>query len=111
LLNEQLRAKISDFGTAIIVQDLLDLGGLAGTETYMAPEQWRGEPLDARTDIYALGCQLTDVSDPGSNGQGAPRIYGQSAPHKEGGRRPANANKQQQHRHVLYGGRNCLRQA
>ncbi len=29
-----------------------------GTPTYIAPEQIRGEPLDARADIYGLGCTL-----------------------------------------------------
>lgn len=52
-----------DFGLASHVsvdgRDVLEnVGGVAGSVGYMAPEQLRGELIDARCDLYALGCIL-----------------------------------------------------
>ena len=55
------RVKILDFGLAKPLLDNTELtqhGVLVGTPTYMAPEQFEGQPLDARADLYALGVVL-----------------------------------------------------
>jgi len=56
------RCKILDFGIAHFGHDLRTrtaTGMMMGTPGYMAPEQARGDPdLDARTDVFALGCVL-----------------------------------------------------
>ncbi|UQA56808.1 serine/threonine-protein kinase [Polyangium aurulentum] len=57
--------KIIDFGIACSSRDLRDGAAdalwRAGTPPYMAPEQWRGEPQDARTDIWAMGVVLFEM--------------------------------------------------
>jgi hypothetical protein len=55
--------KVLDFGLVAANAGLDDDGpveqtSLAGTPLYMAPEQARGEPIDLRADIYALGATL-----------------------------------------------------
>jgi tRNA A-37 threonylcarbamoyl transferase component Bud32 len=57
------RVKVADFGIAKAVADadLTQPGLMVGTAKYLAPEQVRGEPVDARTDIYSLGIVLYEM--------------------------------------------------
>ena len=55
---------LSDFGLAKAVEKPSELTGTGigiGTPAYMSPEQAKGEPLDHRTDIYALGIILFEM--------------------------------------------------
>jgi serine/threonine protein kinase len=51
--------KVLDFGVAKargpIQPQLTAVGTVLGTPAYMSPEQWTGQPVDGRADIYALG--------------------------------------------------------
>ncbi|MBA3994870.1 MAG: hypothetical protein C0469_15225 [Cyanobacteria bacterium DS2.3.42] len=57
--------KIVDFGIAKVLESektrMTQTGELIGTPQYMSPEQCRGGNLDARSDIYALGCVLFEA--------------------------------------------------
>ncbi|MGH9777432.1 MAG: protein kinase domain-containing protein, partial [Candidatus Acidiferrales bacterium] len=65
------QAKVLDFGLAKLLrrvdeatatESLTQAGVAPGTLPYMAPEQLRGKPVDARTDIYALGTVLYEMA-------------------------------------------------
>src|SRR5215213_5861789 len=61
LIAEGDRAFLTDFGLTKHAEDATGLtktGQWVGTVDYVAPEQVRGEAVDARTDVYALGCVL-----------------------------------------------------
>jgi serine/threonine-protein kinase len=54
--------KVLDFGLARITDVTLTASHAAlGTASYMAPEQLRGGPVDARTDLWALGVLLYEM--------------------------------------------------
>ncbi|MBI4466217.1 MAG: protein kinase [Acidobacteria bacterium] len=65
------QAKVLDFGIAKLLrpvseatatETLTQTGVAPGTLPYMAPEQLRGQVVDARADVYALGCVLYEMA-------------------------------------------------
>ena len=54
-------AKILDFGLAKVRAEATDSRVLLGTVSYMSPEQVRGDAVDARTDLWALGVTLYEM--------------------------------------------------
>ncbi len=75
LLTESDRVKVADFGIAkaaieaaedasgasIDFGDLTQSGAIVGTAKYLSPEQVNGEPVDGRSDVYALGVVLYEM--------------------------------------------------
>jgi WD40 repeat protein/tRNA A-37 threonylcarbamoyl transferase component Bud32 len=64
LLDQDNNAILSDFGIARIAGDMTRMTGSGmamGTPSYMAPEQWYGRDVDARTDVYALAVMTYEL--------------------------------------------------
>src|SRR5437870_5373784 len=60
------QVKVTDFGIARAARDsaqesLTQTGTVMGTATYFSPEQDQGLPIDARSDVYALGVVLYEM--------------------------------------------------
>lgn len=57
--------KVMDFGIARALDDstsaMTQTSAVIGTAQYLSPEQARGKPADARSDIYALGCVMYEA--------------------------------------------------
>jgi Tol biopolymer transport system component/predicted Ser/Thr protein kinase len=66
------QVKVLDFGLALLHERasnapaggtlLTEVGAILGTDAYMPPEQVRGEPADARSDLWSLGVVLYELA-------------------------------------------------
>lgn len=57
--------KVMDFGIARAIADsgnsVTQTAAVIGTAQYLSPEQARGDAVDARSDVYSLGCVLYEI--------------------------------------------------
>ncbi len=63
LLTDGGDVKVADFGIARAATDetLTQTGIILGTASYLSPEQTQGQAVDARSDIYSMGCVLFEM--------------------------------------------------
>ena len=65
MLNRSGEIKVMDFGIARAVADtqatMTQTAQVIGTAQYLSPEQARGERVDARSDLYSVGCLLYEL--------------------------------------------------
>src|SRR5215813_13795390 len=65
MLNRHGEIKVMDFGIARAVADtqatMTQTAQVIGTAQYLSPEQARGERVDARSDLYSVGCLLYEL--------------------------------------------------
>jgi serine/threonine protein kinase len=64
MVDDARRVRLMDFGLVKLDGDAVHLtqhGRVVGTYRYMAPEQAKGEPVDARADLYSVGVILFEL--------------------------------------------------
>ena len=65
MITPQGTVKVMDFGIARAVSDsaatMTSTAAVIGTAQYLSPEQARGESVDARSDVYSMGCLLYEL--------------------------------------------------
>ncbi len=65
MINNAGAVKVMDFGIARALADgqgVTQTAAVVGTAQYLSPEQARGELVDARSDVYAAGCVLYELT-------------------------------------------------